>query len=367
MSKRVKPPRHTYWRGPILWGRTAVAGKEYKWSLRTSNVQIAKRRVEAERERLIAESHFGERRHKYEDVFVEWSAHVVTQVGARTAERYVVSLKQLEPELLPLFIDEIDKGKVLVIVKRRRECGVSTATIRRDLTALSSVLEFAEDHDYREGNPALARLRKLKERRDPIILPDHSDIERAALRANPMLSALIRTALSTGCRQEELVFAERRRLDGERKQITVRGKGNKTRTIDLDDATAATLRGLPICLGCKWLFWHGDGEPFRGLASTFRYVVRAELRASQKAAQQAGHKDPDFRRFTFHHLRHRHAVDWLKSGRSLYDLQKRLGHTSIKTTEMYLEFLTPEEQRVTKGEAAHSTAQRERFTTTKTA
>jgi integrase/recombinase XerD len=52
--------------------------------------------------------------------------------------------------------------------------------------------------------------------------------------------------------------------------------------------------------------------------------------------------------FTFHQLRHLHAVEWLKSGRSIYDLQKRLGHRSIKTTEIYLEFLTPEEERIVK-------------------
>jgi len=51
----------------------------------------------------------------------------------------------------------------------------------------------------------------------------------------------------------------------------------------------------------------------------------------------------EFRRFRFHHLRHRAAVDWLKAGGSIYDLQGRLGHTSIKTTEMYLDYLTPEE------------------------
>jgi hypothetical protein len=31
---------------------------------------------------------------------------------------------------------------------------------------------------------------------------------------------------------------------------------------------------------------------------------------------------------------------WLKSGRSIYKLQQRLCHTSIKTTEMYLQYLT---------------------------
>ncbi len=60
--------------------------------------------------------------------------------------------------------------------------------------------------------------------------------------------------------------------------------------------------------------------------------------------------DEDFQPFRFHDLRHRHAVDWLKSGRSIYDLQQRLGHGSIKTTEIYLGYLTPNERRVAKQE-----------------
>lgn len=364
MPKRRKAPSNTYWRGPVLWGRTKVAGREYKWSLRTGDAKIARQRVKAECERLKAERHFGEQRHKYEDVFTEWSEHIVTQVGPGTAERYAVSLAQLEPELKPLFIDEISKATVLAIVKRRRaevrqssgkmRKGVTTATIRRDLTALSSVLEFAEDADYREGNPALARLRKMKERRNPIVLPEHAHIDRVEEAAGKMIGALIRTAVTTGCRQSELVYAQRRSFDYDRRQLTVRGKRNKIRTIELDDATAALLRSLPVCLGSPLLFWQDEGEPFRGIASTFRYIVRAQAKAAQKAAQE-------FRRFTFHHLRHRHAVDWLQSGRSIYVLQKRLGHTSIKTTEIYLDFLTPEQQQIAKGEVPQSAAHSQRF------
>jgi integrase len=40
-------------------------------------------------------------------------------------------------------------------------------------------------------------------------------------------------------------------------------------------------------------------------------------------------RDPQFRRFRFHDLRHLHAVQWLQSGRSIYSLQQRLGHTSL--------------------------------------
>jgi integrase/recombinase XerD len=47
-------------------------------------------------------------------------------------------------------------------------------------------------------------------------------------------------------------------------------------------------------------------------------------------------------------------VNWLKAGRSIYDLQRRLGHASIKTTEIYCNFLTPEEDRIVKGLAVNA-------------
>jgi integrase/recombinase XerD len=54
------------------------------------------------------------------------------------------------------------------------------------------------------------------------------------------------------------------------------------------------------------------------------------------------------RRFRFHDLRHWYAVDYLRQGGSIYHLQGILGHRSIKTTEIYLDFLTPEEQEAVK-------------------
>jgi integrase/recombinase XerD len=366
MPTKRKAPKNCFWRGDVLWGRAKVAGREYRWSLRTSDGTTARGRVRKEKDRIVAERHFGEQKHKYEDVFIEWCTHIASQVGSETAKRYGVSLKQLEPELMPVFIDEIDKAKINEIVKRRTAEGVSIATIRRDLTALSSILEYAEDQDYREGNPALAKLRKLKERRDPIVLPDLDHVERVIARAQTMVGAMIRAALDTGCRQNELVKAERRNFDYERRTLTIRGKGNKVRTIELDALTVTLLRSLPVNLACRNLFWIGDGEPITWIASRFRDLVADEMAAAQKAAQEKGHKEPDFRRFTFHHLRHRHAVDWLKRGRSIYDLQQRLGHTSIKTTEIYLDFLTPDEQRAVKKAASQYAAHDQRLLSSET-
>jgi integrase/recombinase XerD len=100
----------------------------------------------------------------------------------------------------------------------------------------------------------------------------------------------------------------------------------------------AFLAALPAYVGKPHLFWHGKGAPYSSFAPTFNELMaRVETWAKANG---------------FHHLRHRHAVDWLKSGGGIYTLQGRPGHTSVKTTETYLESLTPEEVQIAKFGAA---------------
>ncbi|WP_414690983.1 tyrosine-type recombinase/integrase [Novosphingobium sp.] len=49
-------------------------------------------------------------------------------------------------------------------------------------------------------------------------------------------------------------------------------------------------------------------------------------------------------RFRFHDLRHLFAVRFLQNGGSIYALQGIMGRTSVKTTEIYLAHLTPDQQ-----------------------
>lgn len=328
---------NVYLRGKIWWARFQVAGEEFRGSLSTGNEKIARKRVRAWRLREIGIAKFGEDRKSYIEAFTAWTAHIATQVSATTAERYAVSLGQLEPWLKPLYVDEIDKETVSTIVRERRAEGVTTATIRRDLTALSSVIEFAIDEGWREEtNPAERRQKKLKERREPVVLPLAEDIAYVVDRAPGNLARMIEAARETGCRQDELARAERRQLDRERRQLTIRRKGNQIRTISLSEAAWATLSGIPTHLKGKWLFWHGNGEPYRNVSARFNELVKS----AQKAAQA---EEREFRPFTFHHLRHYYSVMYLKDGGNIYALQQHLNHKSITTTEGYLAFLTPEE------------------------
>lgn len=349
MSKKRNAPAGCYWRNGVLWGRAKVKGVERRWSLHTDNTKVAKQRRKNGKDRLVALAHHGDARFTFAEVMAAWEPWIEKQVGPRTAHRYATSLGVLTPFLDGKFLDEVDGRLVAEIIRTRNAVdGVSNATIKRDLTALSSVLNFAIDQTWIEVNHVLPRMARLRERRDPIVLPRPEDVERVIARAPGHFATLIRAAMVTGCRQDELAKAKWSQLDLSGKRLTVIGKGGKTRVVDLEPfGGVAVFASLPSGVGDAPLFWHDNGQPYTTVASAFGRLTRG-----------LAERHKDFRRFRFHDLRHLHAVEWLRSGRSIYALQQRLGHTSLQVTEGYLKHLTPDEQHVVKyGQPAPATAE----------
>jgi integrase/recombinase XerD len=339
LSKKRNAPTGCYWRNGVLWGRAKIKGVERRWSLHTDNPKIAGERRKAGKDKLAAVAHHGDARFSFAEVVAGWSSWIERQVGPRTAQRYATSLGVLAPFLDGKFLDEIDGRLVAEIIRTRQSVDdVSNATIKRDLTALSSVLNYASAQDWIESNPVLPKLKLIKERRDPIVLPRPEDVQRIIDRAPGLLATLIRAAVVTGCRQDELANAKWSQLDLGAKRLTVLGKGRKTRAIDLEPfGGVEVFASLPRGVGDAPLFWHDNGQPYSTVASRFGFLIR-----------QLEERHSDVRRFRFHDLRHLHAVEWLRSGRSIYSLQQRLGHSSIQVTEGYLRYLTEDEQRAVK-------------------
>jgi len=341
VTSRRKAPAGCYWRGNTIWGRTFINGAELRWSLQTDNPKIAAQRRKAGKERAIADGH-GDATRDVVEVIEAWSHWIGKQVSLKTVKRYACSLDQLALFLDGKQLSEIDSRLIGEIVRVRSLAGVTNATIKRDLVAVSSVINFSIDQGWRDDNPVLPRMRRIKERRDPIVLPQRAHIDLVIDRCPGMIADIVRIAMATGAREDELLKARRDSVDHERRQITIIGKRNKRRVIELDPFGAyVLLSGLPAYAGKPLLFWHSDGESYKNFASQFAAIVA-------RTATWAATHDVEFRPFRFHDLRHWHAVQWLKDGRSIYDLQRRLGHTSVKTTEMYCEYLTSEEERIVK-------------------
>jgi integrase/recombinase XerD len=335
-----KAPAGCYWRGSTLRGRATVNGRKVRWSLETDDPGIAKTRREAGRKRLVADKH-GDALRTFAEVYAAWDDQIESAVGPKTADRYRCSLEQITPWLEGKMLPEIDGRLVAEIIRGRQAAGIANATIKRDLGALSSVMKFCILQDWREDNPVLPKLALVPERRDPIILLLDRDIDLVASRASPGVANMIRGAVRTGAREDELLRATRDSINHDRRQMTIVGKHNKLRVIDLDPFDAhAFLSALPAYLESNWLFWHGEGQPYsaKSFAGNFHRLV-------EQTAAWADKEGVQFRPFRFHDLRHKHAVDYLKDGwGTIHDLQGRLGHTSVKTTEIYTTFLTTAEK-----------------------
>jgi integrase/recombinase XerD len=244
-------------------------------------------------------------------------------------------------------IHQVDVACLRELIKARRGAGVSNATIRRDLTAISAVLSTAQDEGWIEDNPALMINRKrIPERRDPILLPTDSSIAVMLEELPPKVADICAFAIETGMRQDEIVQLDWNCIDLNRGVATIhKTKGSRLRAVPLSEKAMALLRRQPKSHLSQIVFHRSDGQTMDWVSSQFGATARRLVQRSAQKSAQCGHP---FVRFRFHDLRHLFAVRYLQKSGSIYALQGILGHTSVKTTEIYLAYLTPDQQHASK-------------------
>lgn len=289
---------------------------------------------------------------------VEWHAKGATALGIkpRTFDRYITSISQLREWLDDKEIQRIDVRLLKSIVGERQRRGATNATIRRDMTAISSVLAYCVDQEWIEENAAkMIDRSRFKERKSRIILPRNDSLAMVFEDGSRFMD-MARFALLTGMREDEVAGLEHDRIDRKRMSATIEdNKGDRIREVPLSAEAVAIIDKQPRHIRSKFTFWCRDGERFANVPSRFYAKVR---RVAQKAARE---KVP-FDRFRFHDLRHLFAVRYLRTrAGSIYDLQDVLGHVSIQTTERYLDHLSPDEKRDAKHGVAQNAAPDQRF------
>jgi integrase/recombinase XerD len=351
-------PKNLYLREGIYWARFKVGGIEYRQSLRTRSERVAEKRMKALRESIEDEAVYGiDGPVTWPDAVVGWNEGMGDRVAARTFQRYAESLRGIRSHFDHLDIQHVTVDVLKELIKLRRKGGVKNSTIRRDLTAISSVLEHAVDEGWIAENPAtmLNRKRLVPEKTVPIILPQVESMAQVFPKLPRRTIDVCELTREIGLRIDEATGLTHPQIDRAAMVATFRGKGNRVRAVTLTPRALEIIDRQPRFIGKPWVFWRDDGQRIMALSNRITYAV-------QKAAQKAAQAGREFHSFSHHSFRHMFAVEYLRFGRgSIYDLQREMGHGSITTTERYLAFLTPEEAKRAMHGVAQNGAQEQRF------
>ena len=140
---------------------------------------------------------------------------------------------------------------------------------------------------------------------------------------NPKHKLIIKLLYGTGLRVSEIVNLKKNEINFEENLIKVKlGKGKKDRFVKLPESIKLELKSIYDLTNSKYLF-----ESQRG----GKLAVKTIQLILKNSAKKAGIK----KRVYPHLLRHSYATHLLENGTDLRIIQKLLGHSSIKTTQMY--------------------------------
>lgn len=226
---------------------------------------------------------------------------------------------------------------------------IQPATIARRLKSIKSLLSFAQRTGYIRFNVgAMVKVPKLKKMLAERIMTEEQVFTILAKETNPRNHALLRLLYAAGLRVSEVCALCWRdiqpRADGG--QVTVFGKGDKTRAVLISKATydevvalrEENLHTAPVFRSRGG----GRGKSGRALdaSQVARLVEQAAIRAKvalyTETIIQDGKQARRIRsRVSPHWLRHAHASHALENGASITVVKETLGHESIETTAGY--------------------------------
>ncbi len=241
------------------------------------------------------------------------------------------------------WVDYKDSDIAEYIQELHRE-GYAVRSVLRKISAVRDFFRFLYSEDEVSENPALDITAPKKEKPLPKFLTEReiSLLVQTARESNDLshrrLAVMIELMYACGLRVSELVELPENCINFDKKQILVRGKGNKERLIPIAE------RAIEAVLEYQTIRWQFIGRNrrspwlFPSLRSVSGHVTRhGFFKALKDVAVKAGLYPSNV---SPHVLRHSFATHLLNHNVDLRSVQKMLGHEDISTTELYTHILS---------------------------
>jgi site-specific recombinase XerD len=265
--------------------------------------------------------------------------------SARTAENYKLYLERFAE-----FTEDIEVEKITIEIVRKyrlwlnryknfNDEELATITQSYHLIALRGFLHYLSNRDILSLSPDKISLPKVS--RKQVTFLYREEINRLLVQIDVSSEqglrdrAIIELLFSSGLRVSEVVNLDRDHVNTKRREIMVRGKGQKDRPVFISQAAANHIENYLNSrndnLPPLFISYSNNSGPTTTNGDYRRLTVRSIQRMLSQYARLAGitkHVSP-------HTMRHSYATDLLMNGADIRSVQSMLGHANISTTQVY--------------------------------
>ena len=255
----------------------------------------------------------------------EYMQYAKTNFASKTQDIYKLTLDHLLAA-----VGDIDVGKITTLAieqyKNQRAEKVKAATVNIELRTMNAFFNCLKRWEIVTKNPCDG----VRQIRIADVIPAYLSLEqlKSLLESmkDPWLKEIVIFAVMTGTRLGEITNVKWDDVNLINRMITIRSsnayqvKGGKLRVIPMNETLVRLLEAK---------------EPKQGIVFKGKRGGRANGNFVSENFREAIRKNGFDRRLHFHSLRHTFASLLVTNGTSLYQVQRLLGHSSTKMTEIY--------------------------------
>lgn len=231
----------------------------------------------------------------------------------------------INPNFGELYMDELSKQAVVQFINEKKRSH-APGSINRVIVLLRYIYNLAiawETVGITKNPTKGIPLLKTNARKERYLSGEEAKrlIESLQQSDNSMLQFIVPMLILTGARKNEVLYARWEDFNLEQRIWRIpMSKSGKARHVPISDGVLRLLDSMPRKDDCPWMFANPKtGKPYKSIFNSWH-----------TARKKVGLSD-----VRVHDLRHSFASFLVNSGRSLYEVQKILGHSQISTTQRY--------------------------------
>ena len=296
--------------GKRIWKSTKTRDRKKAYQLFSNNIP---QKIETNQPQLLSQC------------IKEYISFVETTYSCKTLEIYKMALNHLAACTGDIRIDLITSRNIdLYKVFRMKD--VSPTTVNIELRALRTFFNVLKRWEIIDKNPCQGIKQIRIPEQTPLFFNEEQQADLIKAMSERWLREIVIFALMTGARRGEIVNLQWSDINFEAKTITIQSslsyqvKTGKLRTVPMNETVYNLLKDKPVKEGLVFKGKKGKRANDNFVSEKFREFVR---------------KNGFDKRLHFHSLRHSFASVLVKKGKSLFQVQRLLGHSSSKITEVY--------------------------------